>query len=84
MAKPGPKPRTITKDETLTVASRTNGQEKPFRDDSGDDQEQEEKFLTDMLAGYSYWNKQPGNQARAYAAAYRTLLNEFTAEETKE
>jgi hypothetical protein len=82
---PGGRPKkAVTKDDTLTVASRTNGVEKLLRDDSGDDQEQEEKFLTDMLAGYSYWNKQPGNQARAYAAAYRTLLNEFTAEETKD
>lgn len=45
--------------------------------------EQESKFLTDVLRDYSYWNKQDGPLAKAYASAYRTLLNEFTAE-TKE
>lgn len=46
--------------------------------------DQEEKFLSDVLRDYNYWNKQEGKTAKAYAAAYRTLLNEFTAEENKE
>lgn len=49
-----------------------------------DENEQESKFLTDVLRDYGYWNKQEGPLAKAYAAAYRTLLNEFTAEENKE
>jgi hypothetical protein len=77
----------VTKDETLSVASRTNGQESRVQFQGmvvpEIEPEQEEKFLADMLAGYSYWNKQPGNLAKSYAAAYRTLLNEFTAEETE-
>ena len=74
----------VTKDETLSVASRSNGLErKDFIEPDIDQAEQEEKFLSDMLIGYNYWRKQPGDQAKAYAAAYRTLINEFTAEETE-
>lgn len=78
----------ITKDETLTVASRTNGMEnRPFvfsADPEATQAEQEEKLLKDLMEQYSYWRKQPGEFAKTCAAAYRTLLNEFTAEETKE
>lgn len=92
--KPGMhKKATITKDETLTVAARSNGIEKataPIITKGGPEtkfylpeQAQEEKFLSEVLAGYSFWNKQQGDRAKAYAAAYRTLLNEFTAEETE-
>jgi len=48
---------------------------------SDDETAQEEKFLTDVLAGYNYWNKQPGDRAKSYAEAYKALLNEFTKEE---
>jgi len=78
----------ITKDETLTVDSRTNGHERipaSMRDDDkAFEPDQEEKLLKDLMEDYSYWRKQPGDFARTCAAAYRTLLNEFTAEETKE
>lgn len=46
--------------------------------------EQECKFLSDVLRDYNYWNKIDNKAAKAYASAYRTLLNEFTAEEIKE
>lgn len=75
----------VTKDETLTVASRTNGMEKAsFITLEVDQAEQEEKLLKDLMEDYSYWRKQPGEFAKTCAAAYRTLLNEFTSEETKE
>lgn len=86
--KPGMHKKTqIAKDETLTVASRTNGTEKIERMGQSVEvleAEQEEKFLKETMERYSYWRKQPGDRAKAYAAAYKTLLNEFTAEETKE
>jgi len=61
------------------------GQTKPFVANGGeaiDETAQEEKFLTDVLAGYNYWNKQPGDRAKGYAEAYKALLNEFTKEDT--
>ena len=83
----------VTKDETLSVASRSNGVEKePVPAITRGTAEtkfnlpesvQEEKFLSEVLAGYSFWNKQQGDRAKAYAAAYKTLLNEFTAEESE-
>lgn len=81
------KKATITKDETLTVAARSNGMEKKAYSfapsDESDQAKQEEVFLSAVLSGYTYWLKQPGDLAKSYAAAYRTLLNEFTAEETE-
>lgn len=79
----------ITKDETLTVASRTNGMDDNqvfvfSVNPQATHAEQEEKLLKDLMEDYSYWRKQPGEFAKTCAAAYRTLLNEFTAEETKE
>lgn len=88
--KPGMhKKATITKDETLTVAARSNGQERPIGPldmvtYASDLVDQEEKFIKELTELYTYWRRQPGDQAKAYAAAYRTLLNEFTAEENKE
>lgn len=82
----------VTKDETLKAEQNGNGREMSYylTDQNGkvtfpktDESGHEEKFLSEVLAGYSYWNKQPGNLAKAYAAAYKTLLNEFTAEETE-
>ena len=81
----------VTKDETLSVASRSNGLELEIDKTaivtkhvgSLAEWAQEEKFLSEVLAGYSFWNKQQGDRAKAYAAAYKTLLNEFTAEESE-
>lgn len=87
--KPGMhKKAAITKDDNLSVASRTNGQEKKLeylgiKDFPEFEADQEEKFLKDTMESYSYWRKQPGDLAKAYAAAYKTLINEFTAEETE-
>jgi hypothetical protein len=77
----------VTKDDTLTVASRTNGTEDRFvfsANQEATDAAQEEKLLKDLMEDYSYWRKQPGDFAKSCAAAYKTLINEFTAEETKE
>lgn len=80
----------VTKDETLSVASRSNGVESETNRANREtrtaftESEQEEKLLKDLMEDYSYWRKQSGEFAKTCAAAYRTLLNEFTAEETKE
>lgn len=77
----------VTKDETLSVASRSNGAEKepiPAVVKTISESAQEEKFLSEVLAGYSFWNKQQGEKAKGYAEAYRLLLHKFTELEEKE
>lgn len=77
----------ITKDETLTVAARSNGVEKIERRGQPIEileAEQEEKFLKETMEAYSYWRKQPGQRAKDYAEAYRLLLHSFTKIEDKE